>query len=437
MTGSISTRMTAALASGRGHPAALDGAPGQTLMPIAVASVIGIVCVAFLARRKLLPRGYLLTSVAVFSLALTLVTVAALGTRGGSPEATTADAPAPSRPGTPLLRTLPLGGKQVGVLVVPGRPGPNLVAIGADDARAGTADGGLRRGEHRPGSSQTWVPVHLPDGRSTLRIAAGGSTGKLSVDTGRGARAPLEALAGADGPECAAAAAGALVAGEQTPLTACPSDRLTEQDAATLRATVRFLADRGTRSVGLVSDGSRRGRAAAAAVRSAAGRAGIDVTRPDRSSRPLLVTSGWPGATDAALAVERGTTRAQGVYLAPWLLARSVLTPSAGQVIPLRYAPRRAEAMEYVKALTARMPGEYPSSTGYRAWQRVRGEEPATPARLYAVSVAYVPGGMVAADGASAGGHHHAGGEADWLPSGMIAPISAPLSERTKDDPGA
>ncbi|MFC9947415.1 hypothetical protein [Streptomyces pratensis] len=443
MTGSIGNQVTAALSPGRGHLAALDGSPaGGTLIPIAVASVIGLVAVAALARWRLLPRRPLVVSCTVFSLALVLVTVAALGTRGDRGTADTAGgaqaAQVQSRPGTPLLRTLPLGGKQVGVLVVPGRPGGNLVAVGADDAQAGTATGELRRGDRRPGSSQTWIPVDLPEGRSTLRISAGGSTGELPVDTGRDAPAAPAALATADGPECAAAAAGALVAGEQAPLTACPSDRLTEDDAAALSATVRFLAGRGTRSVGLVSDDSARGRAAAAAVRSAAGQEGIEVTRPGpAASQPLLVTTGWPGATEAALAVEAGKTRAEGVYLAPWLLARSVLTPSAGQLIPLRYAPRRAEAMAYVKALTARMPGEYPSGTGYRAWQRVRDEEPRTPPRLYAVAVAYVPGGMTAADGEGQGGHHHAGGEAEWLPSGMIAPISAPLRERKNDDPGA
>lgn len=44
---------------------------------------------------------------------------------------------------------------------------------------------------------------------------------------------------------------------------------------------------------------------------------------------------------------------------------------------------------------------------------------------------------MVSADGEAAG-HHHGGAEtAEWLPSGMISPISGPLKERTNDDPGA
>ncbi|OIJ86262.1 hypothetical protein [Streptomyces colonosanans] len=444
MTGFIGTQVTAALTPGRGHLAALDGAaPGGSLVPIAVASVIGVVAVLAMARRNLLPRRYLAASFTVFAVALGLVAVAALGSGDGDRGTLAADdttaAQDPTPPGTPVLRTLALGGKQVGVLVVPGRPGLNLVAVGAEDAQAGTTAGTLRPGERRPGSSQSWIPVVLPKGRSTLRISAGGAAGELPVDTGSGAQAPLAALATADGPECAEVALGALVAGERAPLTACPSDRLAERDATALRATVLFLAARGTRSVGLVSDDSERGRAAAATVRAAAAREGIDVTAPGRATQPLIVTTGWPGATEATLAVEGGRTVAQGVYLAPWLLARSVLTPSAGQLIPLRYTPRRADAMAYVKALTARMPGAYPTGGGYEAWQRVREEEPEPSPRLFAVSVAYVPGGMVAVDGEKrSGGHHHGGGEtADWLPSGMISPISGPLKERTNDDPGA
>ncbi|MER7955102.1 hypothetical protein [Streptomyces sp. NPDC096030] len=444
MTGSIGTQVTAALTPGRGHLAALDGAaPGETLVPIAVAAVIGIVVVLVMARRNLLPRRYLGVSFTVFAVALGLVAVAALGPgdgeRGTLAAQDTLAAQERTPPGTPVLRTLALGGKKVGVLVVPGRPGPNLVAVGAENAQAGTTAATLRAGERRPGSAQSWIPVDLPEGRSTLRISAGGAAGELSVDTGGAAQAPLAALATADGAECAEVALGALVAGERGPLTACPSDRLAERDATALRATVHFLAARGTRSVGLVSDDSERGRAAAATVRAAAAREGVDVTAPGRTTQPLIVTTGWPGATDATLAVESGRTLAQGVYLAPWLLARSVITPGAGQLIPLRYTPRRAEAMEYVKALTARMPGAYPSGGGYEAWQRVREEKPEPAPRLFAVSVAYVPGGMVSADGEGQSvGHQHGGGEtAEWLPSGMISPISGPLKERTNDDPGA
>ncbi|MFI1186268.1 hypothetical protein [Streptomyces californicus] len=436
MTVSIGTQVSAALSQGRGHLVALDGAgPGYTLGPIAVASVIGIVVVLAMARRRLLPRRYLGVSFTVFAVALGFVAVAALSPGNGDRRGLAAQERTPK--GTPVLRTLALGGKQVGVLVVPGRPGPNLVAVGADDAQAGTTT--LRRGERRPGGSQSWIPVDLPEGRSTLRIATGGATGELGIDAGDSAGAPLTALATADGPECAEGALGALVAGGRAPLTDCPSDRLADRDAAALRSTVHFLAARGARSVGLVSDDSARGRAASAAVRAAAAREGVEITAAGRTGHPLIVTSGWSAATDAALAVESGRTVAQGVYLAPWLLARSVITPGAGQLIPLRFTPRRAEAMAYVEALADRMPGAQPTGGGYEAWQRVRKENPEPAPRLFAISVAYVPGGMVTSDGdgnAQDGAHHHGDESADWLPSGMISPVSGPLKERTDDDPG-
>ncbi|MFG3250057.1 hypothetical protein [Streptomyces sp. NPDC048187] len=442
MTRSAETQVPPAIPPGGGHLAHVqESSAGGTLPLLALAAVVGLVCVSFLVRRKALPRPYLFASGALCVLVISFVLGAALrpvdapdrttahddGTAHGAAHgAAVADGPPP--PGTPVLQTLHLGGKQVGVLVVPGRPGRNLVAVGAAGATAGTAAGGPREGREYPGSSQTWVSVDLPEGRSTLRVSAGGESRELTVDTGNGRPGSPGALATADGPECAASAAGALVAGGNRPLTACPSDALAAEDAAALRATVGFLAERGAESVGLVSDTSPRGRKAAATVRSAAREEGITVTSPDKD-RPLLVTTGWGGATTAVDAVESGGTRAQGVYLAPWLLARSVLTPSAGQLIPLRFTPRTKQSMEYVQALAARLPGEYPSGSGYEAWQRERGEKPAPRPRLYAASTAYVPGMGVPADGEAAGGHHHGASGADWLPSGMISPVSGPMRE--------
>ncbi|MFF9202247.1 hypothetical protein ACF1AE_10530 [Streptomyces sp. NPDC014986] len=436
MTGSVRTQVPAAVPPGGGHlPHVQESSSAWGILPpLALAAVVGLVCAAVLFRRKTLARRYVVASCTVFALVLSLVLVAALRPRDEPHTAAAHGAAAaderPSRPGTPVLRTLRLSGKQVGVLVVPGRPGRNLVGIGADDARAGTAGGGgpLRKGQRRPGSAQTWVSVDLPEGSSTLWVSAGGERKSLAVDTGSGRPAAVGALDSADGPECAAAAAGALVAGSDRPLTTCPSDRLTARDAEALRATVRFIAGRGDRSVGLVSDDSPRGRTAAAVVRSAARQEGVALTAPGKG-RPVLVTAGWAEATSVTGAVESGRTRAQGVYLAPWLLARSVLTPSAGQLIPLRFTPRTEQAMAYAEALAARLPGEYPSGSGYAAWQRARGEEPEPRPRLFAASTAYVPGTMTSADGGGTSGHHHSAAVADWLPSGMISPVSGPMRE--------
>ncbi|MGW7319907.1 hypothetical protein [Streptomyces sp. NPDC054854] len=326
--------------------------------------------------------------------------------------------------GGPLLGSLGLGGKQVPVLVVPNRPGFNLVAVGAEEASAGTDRGRLAKGGPRPGSALTWVPVELPAGPGQVWVSSGGAVAALAVDTGRAARAGgdagLAALRGDDGPECASAAAGALLGGDAKPPAGCPADALAAADATALRETVAFLAGRGARSLGLVEDASPRGRAAAAEVRAAAGRAGISVGVPDSSRQPLVVTSGWAGADAAVRDVEAGRAFAEGTYLAPWLFTAPLLSPSAGQLIPLRYAPNSPAAVEYLKALGARFPGELPTSAGYDAWRRARGTAAPAPAKLYATAVLYVPG---SGGPGAAGGHHHAEATS-WLPSGMVVPVA-------------
>ncbi|MFG2622023.1 hypothetical protein ACGFXC_30845 [Streptomyces sp. NPDC048507] len=329
-------------------------------------------------------------------------------------------APAPARPvaGGPLLDSLVVGARKVPVLVVPNRPGYNLVAVGAPDAAAGTGRDRLTRGERRPGSALTWVPVELPAGPGRVWVSTGGASAPLAVDTGRagGGAGPAD-VRGADGPECASAAAGAVVGGSTKPLSGCPADRLTQEDAAALRETVAFLAGRGARSLALAEDGSPRGRAAAAEVRTAAARAGLSVGGPDGGRRPLVVTAGWAGAEAAVRDVAAGRTTAEGTYLAPWLFTAPLLSPSAGQLIPLRYAPNGPAAVEYLTALGSRLPGEAATAAGYEAWRAARGAAGPAPARLYATAVLYVPG--------SGGGHHHEE-STSWLPSGMIVPV-APL----------
>ncbi|WP_331719291.1 hypothetical protein [Streptomyces sp. NBC_00158] len=321
----------------------------------------------------------------------------------------------------PLLGSLGLGGQQVPVLVVPNRPGRNLVGVAAAGAAAGTDRERLVRGGPRPGSTLTWIPVELPAGPGQVWVSAGGSSAPLAVDTGRAGGKPAPGgLLGADGAECASAAAGAVLGGSTRAPSGCPSDALTEADAAALRDTVAFLAGRGTRAVSLAGDDSPRGRAAAAEVRAAAARAGIAVGAPDASARrPLVVTAGWSGADTAVRDVEAGRVLAEGTYLAPWLLTAPLLSPSAGQLIPLRYAPTGPAAVEYAAALGARLPGEVPTAAGYEAWRAARGTAGPAPAKLYAAAVLYVPG----SGGPSAGGGHHTT-SASWLPSGMIVPVS-------------
>jgi hypothetical protein len=327
----------------------------------------------------------------------------------------------PPAPGTPLLQTLELSGQQVPVMVVPNRPGFNLVAVAAPQASAGPGQDRLTTGDRRPGSTRTWIPVELPRGPSQLWVSAGGTPAALDVDTGDN-RPALAALPGSDGPECASAIAGALLAGSTQPPATCPADSLPAQDAAALRSIVRFLAGRGERTVALVGDDSPRGSAAAAEVRAAAQREGVSVATPGASRYPVIIVAGWAGAEATLKSVETGQVAAQGTYLAPWLLTPSLLRQSASQVIALRYTPRDQVTADYLAAMAQRIPGELPSSAGYESWRQARGQAATDPVRLYAASVIYVPG-----TGGSSGHEHHATA-ADWLPDGMIIPVTGPLT---------
>jgi hypothetical protein len=321
-------------------------------------------------------------------------------------------------PGVPVVRPVDLSGRSVPVVVVPNRPGFNLVGIGEAQAAAGLDRNHLAPGILRPGSTRRWVEVDLPAGASTLWISAGARTGSVRVDTGRSTSGPAATLRGADGPECAAGAVGTVLAARDKPLTSCPADRLTAADAAALRVTVTFLAQRRERVITLVADDSPRGRAAAHEVRVAAARQRIEVTTSGRSRHPVVIVSGWTGAAAVLRAVAGGDVAAQGTYLAPWLLSEDLLAPSAGQVLALRYAPRDPVPAKYLAALSQRLPGESPSAAGYEAWAEALGNGLQSPVRLYAASEVHVPGMPP---------HQHAG--TDWLPGGMIIPVSGPLRQ--------
>jgi hypothetical protein len=150
----------------------------------------------------------------------------------------------------------------------------------------------------------------------------------------------------------------------------------------------------------------------------------------------LIVVAGWEGADRAVRGVSTGRTRAQGTYLAPWLLTAPLLGPPAGQLLPLRFHPGTVPSLTYAMALDARFPGEPPSAAGYAEWSRTTratqatGQKSATqavpydaaPLRLYAASQIYVPG-MPTHTGHGTGGR--------WLPNGTVTPITGPLDEPT------
>jgi hypothetical protein len=112
--------------------------------------------------------------------------------------------------------------------------------------------------------------------------------------------------------------------------------------------------------------------------------------------------------------------------------------------------------MAYAQAVAAAFPGAPATASGYAAWRAARGE-PAGPAvRLYATAALYIPGtgggraahpgvgvaNRVAGATPTAGGHsatHPGAGDparldrghhhttADWLTSGLIAPVTGPM----------
>ncbi|MER5472074.1 hypothetical protein [Streptomyces sp. NPDC002685] len=414
MSKPFSIQMSAAAAGRRGHlaQAAQDFGPlyGVLLGALVLTGGIGLIMLQ-LRYGRLRRRRTVLASFAVIVVTSVLVGMTVSHDSG----------PAVARtPGVPLLSAAALGAQRVPVLVVPNRPGFNLVGVAADGASAGTDPGRLTAGRRYSGSERTWVGVTLGAGEQRLYVSANGVSAALDVDTGHEPAAESATLRGTDGPECAAAALGALLAGSERPWSACPADRLAAADTAMLRSTVHFLAARGTRSVALRSDDSPRARAAAAVVREAATRERLSVVAPGKGAPPLLVVAGWAVAETQVKDVAAGRVRAEGTYLAPWLLSPPVLGPSAGQIIPLRYDPRGPAAERYLSALAGRFPGELPSAAGYEAWQRQLGGDFA-PTLLYAAAEVYIPGMP---------SHQHSKG-ADWLTSGMITPVSGPLRQPT------
>lgn len=389
--------------------------PGGDLLPTALVLALGLgggllMIRSGRMRRRAVSAGY-------FCLVLAVAVLVSLA------PARTPDSEAAPAAGSPVQAVFQAGAEAVTVTVVPNRPGTNLVSVTTPKASAGTDRDHLVAGRRWPGSTRTWVTVDLAPGRSSLWVETGGVVGEVELDTGRGEEESRPTLAGPDGPECASAVVGAAAASPEPeqPVT-CPADRLSAQDASALGATVRHLRERGEKTIALAEDASPRGAGAGEVVRSEAARAGLRVVGPEEGRHPLVIVSGWSGADRTISGVTGETIEARGTYLAPWLLTAPALKPAAGQLIALRYSPRDPMPMRYVTALARRYPGEQPTAVGYEEWQRALGGVRQAPAQLYAAAVAYLPG-----SGAGGTGHHGAAGT-NWLPDGMITPVTGPMA---------
>ncbi|MGW5668278.1 hypothetical protein [Micromonospora sp. NPDC003776] len=387
-------------------PASLTPGDGWTSVIATTRSILTLVCLAWLAstlRGHTVPAGAQVVGVAC------LVALAAVGAA--------ARPVAPPPAGEPVLASVSVAGQPVPVLVTPGRPGWNLVHLGPGATMVGTDPAHAAAATTRPGAGNTWAEVQLPAGRTRLWIGDGRQGAWLTVDTGSDRTAPN--LRGPDGPECASQALGRLLSAHPGRLLSCPADELGPADAAALRATVRFIAERGTTAMGLVTDDSPRGVAAAAVVEGEATRLRVETTS-DAKGKPLMVLAGWAVGDRAVRDVASGNTRAEAVYLAPWLLNSPLLSQPAGQLIPLRFDPRAATSHAYLRALGTRFPGESPSAAGYEGWHGPGLD--ATPVRLYAASRVFVPGDPLLKPHQ----HHSTVASATWLPNGTVTAVSPP-----------
>lgn len=324
-------------------------------------------------------------------------------------------APAPATSGVPLLRTVPVGQKAVPLLVVPHRPGLNLVHTTVPGVSVGVDAERLTPTAARDGAPGAWALVDLPEGRSRLWVGAEGSLASVDIDTGHDRKAAD--VAGPDGPECASAALGGLLAGRAEPLTECPADRLNGADDTALRALVAFVAGREVPEVTIVGDDSPRAAAAAALVRAEAGRHGLAVADTAHAGAPLVVVAGWARSTAVLRDPSTSGVPVVGTYLAPWSLAAPVLDAGSGVLLPLRSDPYDVAPLRYASLVGAVFPGQVPTAAGYAAW---RAEPERGPVTLYAAArITVMPGH-------SGHGAHRAHG---WLPGGRLTAVTGPLDK--------
>jgi hypothetical protein len=288
-----------------------------------------------------------------------------IGLLAGAAQAITMRA-ADSVPGVATEASLDVGGTAVDVLVVPNLPGRNLVHVSSATA---VVAGGT---DPRSDGAGRWLVVDLSAGRSDVVVRVGGASGTVTTDTGTTGAAPT-ALTGADGPECASALLGAMLATGTATGTRCPSEELADLDADALRAMVDSLAARGPDRLALASDESPRGVAAEAVVRAAAADHSVAVVAPGTAGAPLLLTSGWATAGSVLDRVAGGLPSA-GAYLAPWLYHAPLLAVDAGQQVGARFDVSEEPFLRYRAELARDYPGQTPSATGYRAWLTERGD---------------------------------------------------------------
>ena len=334
---------------------------GDTDAASAVLMHTGVVLALTSLTWFLVTRPGLATRIAAAVLAVVLM--------GSAAQAIVWRAPYPPPPGVATIHQAVVGPRTLDVLVVPNRPGWNLIHLPADTFEIGTSLNHLTPSSIRPGTTGSWAAVELPAGRTPLWIRQRDAVGIVTTDTGPGPATAIPGLLGEDGPECANALLGQALAAANSLVARCPADALTPADASALQRTVEYLATLGLPRLTLISDSSPRSTSAAQTVRDTAAAAGILVAPPDAPAGPPVVVSGWSTA-DSAL--RRITTGGQipegGTYLAPWLITGPLLEIRAGARVPLCFDQSDELPRRYRDALTTSFPSQTPSTSGYQAW---------------------------------------------------------------------
>ena len=333
---------------------------------------------------------------------------------------------APPNPGAPLLASVSVAGKPVPVLVTPQRPGPNLVHFPAAAGTGISVDTGVGApvvAVPRPGAEGTWALVDLPAGPSRFTVRSGGRQAEVEVDTGSATGSA--SATGADGPECASAALGELVAGQDQPLTACPADTLDPADATALHATVDYLAGRHAAGITLAADTSPRSTRAATLVRQVAAADHLPVSTAPAAGNALVVVSGWAAAAgQLAPAVSQqasGVTYSYGLVLAPWLLNAPIVNSVPSSLLPLRFDPRVENSLRYAVELANAFGGENANPAGFAAYLAAKGQRSDGVRLIYsAAQVDAMPMDMPDMSAPYPG---------QWIPNGTIVPISGKLQE--------
>ncbi|CAL9442814.1 hypothetical protein SUDANB95_02268 [Actinosynnema sp. ALI-1.44] len=229
--------------------------------------------------------------------------------------------------GRPVLSRVLVGATPVDVLVVPHRPGWNLVHT-AGPLKVGNAPNALVAAEERPGASGRWALVWLGEARASLWLERDGVRATMPVSPGE---EPWDGpdVRGPEAPEHASAVLASLLTGRPADQ---PWPTLTEADAAALRATVAAVPG----AVAIAGDSSDRSAKAAEVVRAEAARLGKPV---QDTAADVVLLGGRPGPGR--------------VHPAPWLRPPDLSGP---------------EAQRYARALEAAFPGEAPTTAGLTAW---------------------------------------------------------------------